>query len=73
MVKGYHTDNEIVNVSEFMEDLLKNQQNIKFIGDGTSHQNGASDRAIKTVVAMKRTMLIHAVLRFPEDPLSTDI
>ena len=32
VIKGYHTDNGILNESEFMEDLLKNQQNIKFSG-----------------------------------------
>ena len=32
VIKGYHTDNGIFNASEFMEDLLKKQQNIRFIG-----------------------------------------
>ena len=56
-----------------MEELLKNQQNIRFIGGGASHQNGAEERAIKTVVTMARTMLMHAALRCPEDTLPTDI
>ena len=73
MIKGYHTDNGIVNSSEFMEELLKNHQKIIFSGSGTSHQNEAAERAIKTVVTMARTMLVNAALRFPEDTLSTDI
>ena len=56
-----------------MEELLKKQQKIRFSGDGASHQNGASERAIKTVVTMARTMLMHAALRCPEDTLSTDL
>ena len=56
-----------------MEELLKKQKKIRFSGAGASHQNGAADRAIKTVVTMARTMLIHAALRFPEDTLSTDL
>ena len=40
---------------------------------GASHQNGAAECSIKTVVAMSRTMLMHAVIRCPEDTLSTDI
>ena len=65
MIKGYHTDNEIFNSSEFMEELLKKQQKIRFSGAGASHQNGAAERAIKKVVTMARTMLMHAVIRCP--------
>ena len=70
VIKGYHTDNGIFNSSEFMEELLKKQQKIRFSGAGASHQNGAAERAIKTVVTMEITMLVHAALRFPEDKLS---
>ena len=73
VIKGYHTDNGIFNSSEFMEELLKKQKNIRFSGAGASHQNGATERAIKTVVTMERTMLMHAALRFPEDTFSTDL
>ena len=73
VIKGYHTDNGIFNSSEFMEELLKNQQKIRFIGAGASHQNGSAERAIKKVVTMARTMLMHAALRCPEDTLSNDI
>ena len=73
MIKGYHTDNGIFNASEFMEEMLKQQQKIKFSGAGASHQNGAAERAIKTVFTMARTMLMYSALRCPEDALSTDI
>ena len=56
-----------------MEELLKKQQKIKFSRAGASHQNGAAERNIKTVVTTERNMLMHATLRFPEDTLSTDI
>ena len=56
-----------------MGELLKKQQNIRFSGAGASHQNGAAERAIKTVVTMARTMLMHTELRCPEDTFSTDI
>ena len=32
VVKGYHTDHGIFNASEFMEELLKKQKNIRFNG-----------------------------------------
>ena len=65
VIKLYHTDNGIFNASEFMEDLFKNQQNIRFSEAGASHQNGAAERVINTVVTMSITMLIHAALRCP--------
>ena len=73
VIKGYHTDNGILNSSEFMEELFKKQQKIWFSGAGASHKNGATERAIKTVVTMARIMLMHAALRWPEDILSTDL
>ena len=56
-----------------MEDLLKKQQYIIFIRAVSAHQNGAAERAIKTVVNMTRTMLIHPSLGFPDDTLYTDL
>ena len=56
-----------------MEELLNKQKKIRFSGAGASHQNGAAERAIKTVVTMARTMLMHAALRCPEETLSTDL
>ena len=73
VIKGYHTDNGIFNASEFMEELLKQQQKISFSVAGASHHNGAAERAIKMLVTMERTMLMHAALRCTEDTLYTDI
>ena len=73
MIKGYHTDNGVFNSSDFMEELLKKHQKIRFSGAGASHQKGAAERAIKMVVTMESTMLIHAALGCPEDTLSTDL
>ena len=73
VVKGYHTDNGIFNASEFTGDLLKKHKNIRFIWAGASHQNGAADPIINTLVTMARTMLMHAALRCPEDTFYTDL
>ena len=56
-----------------MEDILKDQQNIKLSGYCVSHQNGAAEGAIKVVATTTRTMLIHTELRFPEDTLTNDV
>ena len=71
MIKGYHTDNCIFNSLDFMVELLKKQQKISLSGAGASHQNGAADRAIKTVVTIVRTMLMHTALICPKNTLST--
>ena len=33
MIKGYHIKNGILNGSDFMDDLLKKHQKIRFSGD----------------------------------------
>ena len=43
VIKGYHTGNGIFNYSEFMVELLKNQQNISFSGSGASHLSSQVD------------------------------
>ena len=72
-VKLFHTDNGIFNVSDFMEGMLKKQQKISFSGAGASHQNGAAERAIKTVVTIESIMLMYTAIRCPEDTMPTDI
>ena len=56
-----------------MEDLLNNQENIRFSGAGASNKNGAEERAIKKLVTTSRTMLMHAAIIHPEETLYTDI
>ena len=52
ILKGYHTDNRIFDVSEFMEELLKQKKKIRFSEYSASHQNGAAERNIEMVVTM---------------------
>ena len=73
VMKGYHTDNGVFNASAFMEDVLKNQQNIRFSGTGASHKNSIEEQATNTVVTMARFMFIHSSLKCPEHILSTNI
>ena len=39
----------------------------------TSHQNGAAENSIKTLVTMTRTMFMNSVLRCPKKTFSTDL
>ena len=72
MINVYHTDNGIFNTSNFMEDLFKKQQKIRFSGASASHQNGASERAIKTVVNMASAILMQAWMICHKDTLFID-
>ena len=73
MIKGYQNEYGIFNASYFMEELLKNQLKKIFSGAGASHQNGAAERVIKTVVTMEMTMLMHTTLRCLEDALYSEL
>ena len=61
------------NSSSINSEELKKQKKIRFSGAGASHQNGAAERNIKTIVTMARTMLMHAARSCPEDTFSTDL
>ena len=54
-----------------MGEMLKKQQNIRYIGAEASHQNGEAERVTKTVITMARTMLICTALRFSEETFSS--
>ena len=72
MINKYHTENGIFNTSKFMEEMLNNKQKIRFSGGSASHQNGASDRAIKTVVTMESAILMQAWMICHKDTLFID-
>jgi hypothetical protein len=49
-----------------MTDLENTGQAISFSGVGAHHQNCAAERAIKTITYWSRTMMLHAILHWPE-------
>ena len=72
MIKVYHTDNGILNTSKFMEELLKKQKKIRFSRASASHQNGATECAIKTVVNMASAILMQAWMICHKNTLSIE-
>ena len=72
VIKGYHTDNGIFNASEFMEGLFKKHQKIRFSGAGASHQNGAAESAIKTVVNTESVILMQSWMICHKEKLYID-
>ena len=73
IIQSYHSDNGIFNSTDFMEHLNTRNQTIRFSGAGAAHQNGIAERAIKTMVNMARTMLIHADIHSPGGTISMDL
>ncbi|MGH7955171.1 MAG: hypothetical protein ACREOZ_04345, partial [Gloeomargaritales cyanobacterium] len=66
-IKAYHADNGIFTSQQFKQHLEGQFQDLSLSGVGAHHQNGVAERAIKTVVASARTMMLHATLRWPEE------
>jgi hypothetical protein len=64
-ILGYRGDNGIYRSRDFSNDLLRLGQSIKFSGVGAHHQNGIAERAIQTISASARAMLIHAMIHWP--------
>jgi hypothetical protein len=77
-VQAYHGDNGIYNSAEFLCELNKKDQGIRLSGTGAHHQNGTAERAIKTVMDRARTLMLHAIIHWPDErdeqlwPLAVD-
>ena len=52
---------------------MKKHQNIRFGRSRASHQNGASERAVKTMVTIESNMRMKTALRYLEETFSTAI
>jgi hypothetical protein len=62
----YLSDNGTAFTSEeFKQDLAKYKQVVKFAGVGAHHHNGIAERNIRTIMAIARTMMLHAGIHWP--------
>jgi hypothetical protein len=66
IVLAYQSDNGTFSAAEFVEEIHRNKQEIRFSGVGAHHQNGVAERAIGTIMRLARTMMLHAAIRWPE-------
>ena len=64
-IQQYRADNGIFTKHTFAEALANDDQILTLSGVGAHHQNGVAERAIGTVQAMARAMLIHVRLKWP--------
>ena len=65
-MKRYHADNGIFASKGFVEHVEASNQHIDYCGVGTHFQNGIAENGIKISTDNARTMLLHAMYRWPE-------
>lgn len=71
-IKRYHADNGVFTIKLFRDACQAQNQNLTFCGVDAHHQNGIAERFIRTITERARTMLIHAMLSWP-DIITEDI
>jgi len=70
-IKCYHTDNGIFSSKDFRTHCTNQHQRIKYCGVNVHHQHGIAERHIRTITERARTMLIHAMIHWPEIIMET--
>ena len=65
-ISSFLTDHVPFGSEEFMNNIELNHQTLKFSGVRAHHQNGVTERSIRTVVQLARTMLPHSTLMWPD-------
>ena len=65
-VEHYHSDNGIFAEPAWINECKCCKQDLTLCGVGAHHQNGISERKIKYVTLISRTMLLHAIRYWPE-------
>jgi hypothetical protein len=65
-IKRYRADNVPFGSAAFLQNLKDNGQEIDFSGTGAHHQNGVAERSLQTVTRWARSMLLHAVIMWPD-------
>ena len=67
IIQKYQSDNGSSFTSKEFRTRLEDQgQEAMYSGAGSHHQNGTAERAIRTIMAMARTMLLHSATHWPD-------
>lgn len=61
-IKSYHTNNILFQSKVFRESLVTENYSLTFSRVGAQYQNGVAERAIKTIIWLVRTMMIHSII-----------
>jgi hypothetical protein len=66
-IKSYRCDNGVYRAKHFVDDTIRHHQTIKYSGIGAHHHNGIAERAIRTISTSARTILLHAMIHWPDE------
>lgn len=66
LIKCYHTNNGMFRTKPFWSACLQEKQAICYCGVNAHHQNGITERYIRTISEWAHTMLIHAMMKWPD-------
>ena len=66
-IRGYRCDNGIYKSQEFVDDTRALRQTIQYSGIGAHHHNGIAERCIRTISTSARTILLHAMIHWPDE------
>ena len=64
-IQNIRADNGVYSANLFRESCLKQQQNLTFCTVGAHWQNGVAERFIGTITQRARTILLHAMAKWP--------
>jgi hypothetical protein len=65
-VKCYHADNGIFTTKDFCTHCTHQRQRLTFCGVNAHHQNGITERHIRSITERACSMLIHAMISWPD-------
>jgi hypothetical protein len=65
-IKNIRADNGVYTAKAIKESCTKKQQNLTFCAVGAPWQNGIAERFIRSIVQQARTILLHAMAKWPE-------
>ena len=71
VVQSYLTDSGAFKANTFVQHICDHSQEIKYCGTNAHHQNGITERSIRTVSNMARAMLLHSASHWKEGINST--
>ena len=66
IIKHYHADNGIFKSRKWVDSCNAAKQGLTFAGVNGHHQNGRTERRIRSLQDMARTFMIHAAHRWPD-------
>jgi hypothetical protein len=72
-ITRYHADNAPFGARNFRADLEIQNQELPLSGVGANHQNGVAELAIQTSTKWARTILLQAILHWPQVTAQTNV